>query len=218
MSFKQVLLSMAVISGLNFSALTQAASLDTDVSQLQQEWAHIKYQVSGKDAQLNAIHELEKTAESVVAANPNRAEPLIWQGIILATDAGIVKGISALGTVKQAKALFEKSLQLDPTALQGSAQTSLGSMYYQVPGWPVAFGDKEKAEKHLQAALKINPTGIDPNFFYGDFLLKAKRYDEAVKYLNIALQAPDRPNRQVADVGRRQEIKQALATAQAAVK
>lgn len=218
MSFKQVLLSMAVISGLNFSALTQAASLDTDVSQLQQEWAHIKYQVSGKDAQLNAIHELEKTAESVVAANPNRAEPLIWQGIILATDAGIVKGISALGTVKQAKALFEKSLQLDPTALQGSAQTSLGSMYYQVPGWPVAFGDNEAAEKHLQAALKINPTGIDPNFFYGDFLLKAKRYDEAVKYLNIALQAPDRPNRQVADVGRRQEIKQALATAQAEVK
>lgn len=218
MSFKQVLLSMAVISGLNFSALTQAASLDTDVSQLQQEWAHIKYQVSGKDAQLNAIHELEKTAESVVAANPNRAEPLIWQGIILATDAGIVKGISALGTVKQAKALFEKSLQLDPTALQGSAQTSLGSLYYQVPGWPVAFGDNEEAEKHLQAALKINPTGIDPNFFYGDFLLKAKRYDEAVKYLNIALQAPDRPNRQVADVGRRQEIKQALATAQAAVK
>ena len=218
MSFKQVLLSMAVISGLNFSALTQAANLDADVSQLQQDWAHIKYQVSGKDAQLNAIHELEKTAESVVAANPNRAEPLIWQGIILATDAGIVKGISALGTVKQAKALFEKSLQLDPTALQGSAQTSLGSLYYQVPGWPVAFGDNEEAEKHLQAALKINPTGIDPNFFYGDFLLKAKRYDEAVKYLNIALQAPDRPNRQVADVGRRQEIKQALATAQAAVK
>lgn len=218
MSFKQVLLNMAVISGLSFSALTQAANLDADVSQLQQEWAHIKYQVSGKDAQLNAIHELEKTAESVVAANPNRAEPLIWQGIILATDAGIVKGISALGTVKQAKALFEKSLQLDPTALQGSAQTSLGSLYYQVPGWPVAFGDNEEAEKHLQAALKINPTGIDPNFFYGDFLLKAKRYDEAVKYLNIALQAPDRPNRQVADEGRRQEIKQALATAQAAVK
>ena len=218
MSFNQVLLNMAVISGLSFSALTHAANLDADVSQLQQEWAQIKYQVSGKDAQLNAIHELEKTAESVVAANPNRAEPLIWQGIILATDAGIVKGISALGTVKQAKALFEKSLQLDPTALQGSAQTSLGSMYYQVPGWPVAFGDNEEAEKHLQAALKINPTGIDPNFFYGDFLLKAKRYDEAVKHLNIALQAPDRPNRQVADVGRRQEIKQALATAQAEVK
>ena len=188
--------------------------MDADVSGLQQEWARIKYQVPDKEAKLQAIHALEETAAQTVAANPNNAEPLIWQGIILATDAGIVKGMSALGDVKQAKALFEKSLQLDPTALEGSAQASLGSLYYQVPGWPVAFGDDAKAEEHLKAAVKISPNGIDANYFYGDFLLQAKRYDEAVTYLNTALQAPARPNRQVADSGRRQEIKQALAEAQ----
>ena len=46
-----------------------------------------------------------------------------------------------------------------------------GFPYYQVPGWPVGFGDDEKAEQLLKQALAINPTGIDPNFFYGDFLL-----------------------------------------------
>lgn len=211
MKFTRTLLGLCLIAVTTFSTLAHAAG---DVAELQQEWARIKYQLSGKDAKLQAIHALEETAAQAVAANPNSAELLIWQGIILATDAGIVKGMSALGNVKQAKALFEKSLQLNPTALDGSAQASLGSLYYQVPGWPVAFGDDTKADEHLKAALKINPNSIDANYFYGDFLLQAKRYDEAVTYLNAALNAPDRPGRQVADTGRRQEIKQALAKAQ----
>ncbi|QTR54167.1 MULTISPECIES: tetratricopeptide repeat protein [Thiothrix] len=211
MKLTRTLLGLCLIAVTTFSTLAHAAG---DVAELQQEWARIKYQLSGKDAKLQAIHALEETAAQAVAANPNSAELLIWQGIILATDAGIVKGMSALGNVKQAKALFEKSLQLNPTALDGSAQASLGSLYYQVPGWPVAFGDDTKAEEHLKAALKINPNSIDANYFYGDFLLQAKRYDEAVTYLNAALNAPDRPGRQVADTGRRQEIKQALAKAQ----
>jgi len=213
MKFTKTMLSLCLMAATTLPTFA-SASVDTDVSGLQQEWARIKYQVSGKDAKLDAIHALETKAEQVVAANPNRAEPMIWQGIILSTDAGIVKGLSALGNVNEAKSLFEKSLQLDPTALDGSAQASLGSLYYQVPGWPVAFGDDKKAEQHLKAALSISPDSIDSNYFYGDFLRKAKRYDEAEKYLDAALNAPARPGRQVADAGRRQEIKQALADVQ----
>ena len=178
---------------------------------LQQDWARIKYQVAGEDAKLDAIHKLEDHAAKVSAAYPNRPEVLIWQGIILSTDAGIVKGISALGKVKKAKGLFETALRIDPTALDGSAYTSLGSLYYQVPGWPIGFGDNDKAEKNLKQALSLNPNGIDPNFFYGDFLLQDGRYDEAKAYLERALQAPARPGRELADAGRRQEIKAALA-------
>jgi tetratricopeptide (TPR) repeat protein len=214
MKFTKNLLGLCLIAATSLPVFTSAAGVDADVNTLQQEWARIKYQVSGKDAKLQAIHTLEDQASQAVAANPDQAGPMIWEGIILSTDAGIVKGLSALGNVKKAKVLFEKSLQLDPAALDGSADASLGSLYYQVPGWPVAFGDDAKAEEHLKAALKISPNNIDSNYFYGDFLLKAKRYDEAVKYLNTALQAPARPNRQVADAGRRQEIKQALAEAQ----
>lgn len=182
---------------------------------LQNEWARIKYQVGGKDAKLTAIHVLEQQAANITAANPTRAEPKIWEAIILSTDAGIVKGMSALPKVTKAKELLEASLQLDSKALDGSAHTSLGSLYYQVPSWPIAFGDNKKAEKHLKTALQLNPTGIDPNFFYGDFLLQADRADEATIYLNKALQAPPRAGRQVADAGRIQEIKAALAKATA---
>jgi tetratricopeptide (TPR) repeat protein len=183
----------------------------TQIAYLQTEWARIKYRVPDQDVQLSAIHKLEEHAAKVTAAYPDRAEPKIWEGIILSTDAGIVKGLSALGKVKQAKALFETALKQNPGALDGSAHTSLGSLYYQVPGWPVAFGDDEQAEKHLKQALQINPEGIDPNFFYGDFLLGGDRLDEAKTYLERALRAPDRPERPLADAGRRQEIKAKLA-------
>ncbi len=181
------------------------------IAYLQKEWARIKYQVADEDSQVSALKKLEAQAAKVSATYANRAEPKIWEGIILATEAGIDGGLGALGTVKKAKALLELALEQNPQALNGSAHTSLGSLYYQVPGWPIGFGDDEKAEKHLKQALQTNPNGIDPNFFYADFLIEDGRYDEAKTHLNRGLQAADRPSRPLADAGRRQEIKAALA-------
>lgn len=203
------------------STATKGAVTDPVMEQikpLQDEWARIKYQVADKDAQLAAIEKLESQAAQVTASNPARAEPKIWEAIILSTDAGITKGMSALPKVERAKALLEMSEKINPNALDGSAHTSLGSLYYQVPGWPVGFGDDKKAEEHLKMGLQINPDGIDANYFYGDFLLQDNRAEEAKTYLNRALQAPDREGRALADAGRRQEAKAALAKADETLK
>lgn len=172
---------------------------------LQDRWAEINYQLP-KEQREKTFASLSKQAQQAVAAEPNAAELQIWNGIILSTYAGAKGGLGALGLVKEAKASLEQGLALDPKALSGSAYTSLGSLYYQVPGWPVGFGDDEKAEAMLKQALTINPDGIDPNYFYGDYLARAKRFAEAKAALEKALQAPPRPNRQSADVGRKQEI------------
>ncbi|MGN7438749.1 MAG: tetratricopeptide repeat protein [Alcanivorax sp.] len=185
--------------------------MEQDISVLQTEWARIKYELSDKERQLNAIHSLEEKAAKITAKYAGNAEPKIWEGIIISTDAGISGGLSALGKVKTAKKLFESALKINPKALDGSAYTSLGSLYYQVPSWPIGFGDDEKAEEYLKKALKMNPNGIDPNYFYGDFLAQDGREKEARVYLERALQAADRPSRPLADAGRRQEIKAALA-------
>ncbi len=106
-------------------------------------------------------------------------------------------------------------MDIDPQALQGSAYTSLGSLYYQVPGWPVGFGDDDKAEALFKQALAIAPDGIDANYFYGDYLLDQERYDEAVKVLEHAAAAAPRPGRELADQGRQKEIATKLALAKA---
>jgi tetratricopeptide (TPR) repeat protein len=194
---------LAVASGSSF------ASVEEDVAQLQREWEKVKYQ-SPTAQHEKGFESLIKLADKIVDQNPDRAEPLIWQGIIESSYAGAKGGLGALGHVKNAKKTFEKALQINPSALDGSAYTSLGSLYYQVPGWPIGFGDDKKATEFLKKGLAINPDGIDPNFFYGDFLFRSGDLAGAERSLRKALAAPARNGRKVADDGRRKEINQIL--------
>lgn len=186
------------------------ADLDSDIIHLQTRWAEVNYQLSGK-TRLTTFEQLIKEAEQVTAQYPQRAEGWIWSGIIKSTYAGAKGGLGALKYAKASKKDLEKALSLDDKALAGSAYTSLGTLYFNVPGWPVGFGDNDKAEELLKKALAINPHGIDSNYFYGDFLFREERYGEAERYLIKASQASARPGRAVADAGRQKEIAALLA-------
>ena len=211
----------ALAAGLTTFALpfvpVHAAPVDDAVADLQRDWETIKYKTPPK-AQEVRFEELAAKARKVSAAYPDRAEPLIWEGIIVSSLAGAKGGLGALGLVKQAKTLYETALKLKPDALEGSAYNSLGVLYYKVPAWPVAFGDKAKAQELLQKALAINPKGIDPNFFYGEYLVETGKPKDAVAYLEYALDAPARPGREIADAGRRDEAKTLLDKARAKAK
>ncbi len=210
------LLSSVITAALLLTASAKAQETatadpaDASVAQLQTQWAEIKYHMTDKKQQLGAITALQAQADAAMAQYPTAAGVKIWDAIILSTAAGIDGGMSALGKVKQAKAILESVEASDPTALNGSVYTSLGSLYYQVPGWPVGFGDDKMAATYLTKALALNPDGIDPNFFYGDYLAQKGKYKEAIPVLEKALNAAPRPNRETADAGRRQEIQAVL--------
>lgn len=185
--------------------------VDGELATIQSDWAEANYQTPDKREALKAFESLAERAHSLAAEHPDRTEPLIWEGIVLSSWAGKKGGLGALRLAKEAREKLEAAEKLDPTALDGSVYTSLGALYYKVPGWPVGFGDKDKAKAYLLKALELNPDGIDPNWFYGDFLAEHGKKAEAVQYLERALAAPDRPGRAVADDGRRGEIKDRLA-------
>ncbi|MGL4250599.1 MAG: tetratricopeptide repeat protein [Aeromonas sp.] len=189
---------------------TAGMAAEDALTPIQQQWAVCQYQQIGK-AKESCLETLSSQAEAASAKEPFRTDLLIWSAIVKSTWAGAKGGLGALGLVKEAKAKLELALKQDPKTLDGSAYTSLGSLYYQVPGWPVGFGDDEKAEQLLKQALAINPDGIDPNFFYGDFMLEQGRKAEAKAYFDKALAAPARPGREVADEGRKMEIRERLA-------
>ena len=177
-------------------------------------WAHIKYGTP-EASQADAMARLKAQADAAVTAMPGRAEPLVWDGIITSTLAGLKGGLGGLSFAKEAKGLLERAEKIDGNALDGSAHTSLGALYYQVPGWPVGFGNKDKARAELLAGLKLNPRGIDANYFWGDFLYNQGQYADAAKALRTALSAPARPGREAADAGRRGEIQKLLGTVNA---
>jgi tetratricopeptide (TPR) repeat protein len=191
---------------MTFSAFAFAATpMDDAVTELQREWEVVRYQVPAAD-KLPRWEALAAKAHTVSAQYATHSEPLIWEGIILSTWAGDKGGLGALGLVKDAKKLYEKAIEINPQALDGSAYSSLGVLYFKVPGWPVGFGDKDKAKTLLEKALQINPQGIDPNFFYAEYLIETKQPRVAVTYLEKALNAPARSGRQIADAGRREEV------------
>lgn len=194
---------------LTLAASPSIADTVSEFSQLQTRWAQINYQLEGR-AQLDAFEQLVNDADVMTSSNLEAAELWIWSGIIKSTYAGAKGGLGALGLAKAAKTDLEQAMEIDAEALAGSAYTSLGTLYANVPGWPLGFGNDRTAEELLLKAIAVNPQGIDSNYFYGTFLIDQKRFGEAREYLLKAQQAPPRPDRPLADSGRQQEIASAL--------
>lgn len=207
---------MTVFTGtlvlLSASLSAQADEVMAAVQEIQHQWELIKYQTPAAEQEAK-FKTLSEQARAASETHKGRAEPLVWEAIVLSTYAGAKGGLGALSLVKQARDLLLEAEKIDANALDGSVYTSLGSLYYQVPGWPVGFGDDKKAKAYLEKALSINPNGIDPNFFYGDFLMEEGEYATALSAFDKAMAAPARPGREVADKGRRDEIATLMAKA-----
>jgi hypothetical protein len=165
--------------------------------------------VTPEKEQAEALSNTRQTRRAqIVESNPeDAAEPLIWEGIVVSSEAGATRRPRRTVAVPRTRRQrLEEALKINDKALNGSAYTSLATLYAKVPGWPVGFGDKAKCRGVLfRKSLSINPDGIDPNFFYGEYLVDhAAVLPRRCTHLEIALKAPPRPGRELADSGRRQ--------------
>ena len=180
-----------------------------DLTSIQQNWAIANYELED-DAQIDAFTQLSEQSALFVKNYPNSAQTHIWNGIVLASFAGAKGGLGALGLAKEAKTSLENALSIDGTALNGSAYASLATLYSKVPGWPIGFGDDDKAEKLFKQALAFNLEGIDTNYLYGEYLYDEGDYKQAKARLLVAQAAGIRDTRAKADEYRQQAISQLL--------
>ena len=198
--------ALFAVAGLALSVPAGAATdVDAAMTELQHGWAKANYQTP-EDQQEKTFEALIAKAEQAVKVNPGKPELLAWEAIILSSYAKVQGGFGAMDSAEKARDLLLAAIKLDDKTLGGGAYTSLGALYYKVPGWPIGFGNDAKAKEMLERGLAMNPDGIDQNYFYGDFLLDQGEKDKAKEYLTKALNAPPRPGREDADAGRRQEI------------
>ena len=191
----------------SFTSPLMAEESGSPIASIQKHWAEANYTAEGKDRK-KAFKSLTQEADQLVAQSPGSADAHIWAGIVYSTYAGEVSMLSAGKQVKRARSELETALEIDPDAMDGSAYTSLGALLYQIPGF--MGGDAEKAESLLKQGLELNPQGIDSNYFYASFLMEQERYDEAQQYFQKAANAPARPQRPLADQGRKAEIASAM--------
>jgi tetratricopeptide (TPR) repeat protein len=192
------------------AAAADQTPMTAELHHVELEWARITYQVTNSDEQDKEMRALAAEAAQVVARYPGRAEPLIWDGIVTSSEAKYAGTFSALGFAKDAREMFDKAGRIDYRAVDGAVPTSLGALYYKVPGFPLGFGDNDKARQYLVQGVKISPDGLDSNFFYGDFLFGEAEYERAAAFLQHALTTSPHPQRPVWDAGRRAEIRALL--------
>ncbi len=190
-------------------------AMDADIHSVEIQWEHIKFDEDGSPNQLQHIDALAKFADGLVQKYPGKVEPLIWDGIVTSEEAGMAGSLSAMGYAKKAKAILDEAYAKNPAALDAGAPTSLGVLYSRVPGWPLGFGDNDKARALLAQAVSLAPNGMDANYFYADFLMAQQEYAAADKVLKHALALPPQNNRPLWDKNRRAVIRELLAKAEA---
>ncbi len=191
-------------------ALAQGSS-GAAFQDLARAWAHVNYEIKDPKAEAVAARELAAQAEAAAKKAPGRAEPLAWQALALLCEADARHNFSSLQLVARAHTLLQRAAAIDPNALgPGTIYANLGSLYAELPGFPVSFGDAHKAKVYLDKALAASPNGLDSNYFHGDYLYRQGQASAAIEALEKALQAPARPGRPIADRGRKWEATQLL--------
>lgn len=189
-----------------------ADSMQDRVSTIEASWVD-NTQVVAAAERKNVFLRLAEDISDVVIAFPQQAEPLILKSAILLTMAEDASSFVALSLVKQAKELLVKAIDINPEARDGSALVTMGVLYYKVPGWPIAFGDDDEAESYLLQALAVDPDGVASNYFYAEFLLEQGKDEQAVSYLNKAIDAKVDPKNTSFKIKIRQKAKAKAALA-----
>jgi len=213
-SLKSRLFALAVLAAATLAFSVQAADgggFDADMDVLANAWAHVNYEIKDPHAEAAEAEKFTARAADLAKRNPDRAEPLAWQALFILCDADARHDLRSLELARTAKHLLERAVRIDPNALgPGVIYANLGSLYAQLPGFPLSFGDAGKARRYLQQAVAASPDGLDSNYFYGDFLYRQGESAKAIQTLQKALAAPRRPGRWLADGGRRWEVGQLL--------
>lgn len=206
---KSFVMALLLLAG----APLAASPLADSVARVEADWAHANYAVEGKAAKAAAFQDVIDEADALAERFPNAAEPLVWRGVALTAKAGAVGGLPGFVLVKKARAALEEAQRIDPNAAGGLGLVQLGILYYQVPGFPIAFGDRHKAAAFLTRAMAVAPDSDAVNLAYADFLATGGKRAQALDVLHAMLKRPLH-SRSVADAGRRSEAATLLAQVQ----
>lgn len=211
MNIARIILA-AIVSLLLSAPALGDSSYEKTLETLNDDWAKIFY-TQPMDAQAEQFKALLARIRELKSRYPGKAEPLVLEAVALCTLVGSEWSFDALSLLDQAKELFEQSIAIDPRAMDATAMISLGNLYFRLPGWPISYGDDDKARQYLEQAVKLYPDAIDSNYFLGGFLLANDQIQQAIPYLEKAEKAQVRPQHRLSDSHTKGENAKALKAA-----
>jgi tetratricopeptide (TPR) repeat protein len=122
--------------------------------------------------------------QQMVKIAPDRGEGYHWVGAGLGM-AALTRGIlNSLQLVPEMKKAFEKSIELSPRYMSGSALVQMARVYTMLPAFPMSIGDKEMAMKYLVKAKDIGPGFTLNNLYLADLYWHYGRKEDALAELD----------------------------------
>lgn len=187
------------------------AKPDPQLLELERAWGELNFDRSRpKKEREQLLLALADRVHAVAEASPQRADLLTLEAMVRATFAEVNRTLRALHAVEIARDLLRQAIQEGTREYTGMAYGLLGSIYYNVPGWPIAWGDKRAGKTYLETAVRVAPQDIDALYFYAEFLRAEGDFDGAESVLRRALDAPVRPERADLDRNRKKEAEALL--------
>lgn len=196
-----------LLSAVLLAATPAYAEFKDELTDIQQRWAAARYNSNGAQRK-SELRDLTLETDTLAKKYSDQPESYLWAGVIRGSLAEIYNNLSALTLVKEAKVNLEKSIELNPKAEDSYALGILGLMYSLTPGWPIAFGDDNKAQELLNRGLELSPGGMNINYFNAEYHFNKKEYKKALMYIEKAAQAtpPYPPEKSLAVSNRQREI------------
>jgi hypothetical protein len=93
-------LAVAFATGVPKVWANDQSPMAAELRHIDNEWARVIFQVTDADEQEKQMHALAKEAAALVVRYPNRAEPLIWDGIVTSSEAKFAGGLRGIGLAK----------------------------------------------------------------------------------------------------------------------
>ena len=145
-----------------------------------------------RDAGRRTLERGVDVGRQATTLRPDRPEAHFWMAAnmgALAESYGVRQGLRYRGAIKDA---LERTLEIDPKYLDGSADRALGRWYHMVPG---LFGGSEaKSEDHLRKSLTYNPDSILSRFFLAETLFERDKDAEGFEELRKVVAATPHPD------------------------
>ncbi len=111
-----------------------------------------------------------KAAERALALDGGHPEALMWWTAHRGAEATALNPFAAIRIANEVERTMTKLLNLAPDHDHGAADRVLGRLYHLAPA-SLSVGSKEKARKHLEAAMARAPAFPGNQLFYAEFLL-----------------------------------------------
>jgi tetratricopeptide (TPR) repeat protein len=109
-----------------------------------------------------------------VAIDPQSAPAHYYLGLNLGQLAK-VRLLKGLAIVAEMEKVFLTVRKLDPLFDYAGADRALGLLYHQAPGWPISVGNRDKADHHLNEAVRLQPDYPGNRIALAEFLWETRQ-------------------------------------------